>query len=602
MTRPLRRRHASQARGQGGFTLIETLAAMMIFSLVTLGTTPLLLSSIRGASLSGSFTVGKNLTSQAMERVRGFPFFESVKNLTNPPRRDVLDLYFPDSIAGPSGTGFSAVDNTYVTLCTSSSKLPTGSGPQACPPRVPSGFTVRYDAQFVNPGAAPAPGAQQTFVVKPPGGTYSWSATATESPPARLLSIKVTTSWTAGNKARTYSLSSLVGVRHLTDEQFRAHGKVGAVVQTRTSYVDGQGRMSNLTINGGESESSLSSRALAEADQEVRGARATLVRQEYMDASGNLVPAVTLQDTAAAASVLHAPPNPVVSPVTGGNFTMTHPEIPSLPIAFVGNASVMETGAAIDVLNELPRAIGNLRYTSTGNAPTMWVNNQADLGTSSELMLAPVANEGMVTFVRSGSNRMRADTAAQAYSLTSTGGGYVESKANASFYEMRLFPTTFVTASERAVVTIRNLTASFTCKAVASTGTSVATGTWSAELRYWEDPVGAETPRYTVRTISGTTDGTAQPLTFADNPLVYDNPLGTANDLYLFRDDALGRKGYLLEMTSTPTPASTNNSGSTSVSMDHAIEIITAPTKPGVGETALNITIGSLSCAAVDNR
>lgn len=585
---------------QRGFTLIETLAALTIFSLVTLGTTPLLLSSIRGASLSGSYTAGKNLTSQAMERVRGFPFFESVKNLTNPPRRDVLDLYFPDRVAGPSGTGFSGT--SYVTLCTSTSKLPAASAAQACPPRVPDGFTIRYVAQFVQPGTAPVPGATQGFVPQPPSAAYNWSTTATESPPTRLLSVKVTTSWTSNGKARSYALSSMIGVRHLTDEQFRAHGKVGAVVLTRTSFVDGSGRMSNLTVNGGESESSLSSRALAEADQEVRGARATLVRQEYVDGSGATVPAATLQDTAAAAAVLHAPPNPVISPVSGGNFTMSHPEIPSLPIAFIGNASVMETGAAVDVLSELPRAIGNLRYTSTGNTPTMWVNNQADIGSASELMLSPLANEGMVTWVRSGANRMRADTSAQAYSLTSAGGGYVESKANASFYEMRLFPATFVTASERSVLTIRNFTASFTCKAVASTGTAVATGTWSAELRYWEDPPGAETPRYTLRTISGTTGTGAQNLTFAYNPLVYDNPVGTANDLYLFRDDALGRKGYLLELTTTPTPASTNTGGSTTVSMDHAIEIITAPTKPGVNETALNVTVGNVSCEAVDNR
>jgi prepilin-type N-terminal cleavage/methylation domain-containing protein len=587
-------------RSERGFTLIETLASLMIFSLVTLGTTPLLLSSIRGASLSGSFTAGKNLTSQAMERVRGFPYFESVKNLADPPRRDVLDLYFPDRFAGPSGSGFTG--SSYVTICTSTSKLPAASGAQACPPRVPPGFTIRYDAQFVNPGPAPVAGAKQGFVVQPPAASYNWSTTATESPPARLLLVKVTTSWSSGGKARTYSLSSLVGVRHLTDEQFRAHGKVGSVALTRTSFVDGSGRMSNLTVNGGESESSLSSRALAEADQEVRGARATLVRQEYVDGSGNVVPAVTLQDTAAAAAALHAPPNPVISPVSGGNFTMSHPEIPSLPIAFVGNTTVMETGAATEVVNELPRAIGNLRYTATGNTPTMWVNNQADVGSSTELMLSPLSNEGMVTFVRSGSNRMRADTSAQAYALTTSGGGYVESKANASFYEMRLFPATFVTAAERSVVTIRNFTASFTCKAVASTGTAVATGTWSAELRYWEDPPGAEMPRYTVRAISGTTAGTAQPLTFGYNPIVYDNPVGTANDLYLFRDDALGRKGYLLEMTTTPTPASTNTGGSTSVTMDHAIEIITAPTKPGVNETALNVTLGNLSCAAADNR
>ncbi|MDQ3951659.1 MAG: type II secretion system GspH family protein [Actinomycetota bacterium] len=585
---------------EDGFTLVETLAALMIFSLVTLGTTPLLLSSMRGATLSGTFTVGKNLASEAMERVRGFPFFESVKNLTNPPRRDVLDLYFPDRVAGTGGTGFTS-DNTYVTLCTSTSKLPSASAGQACPLRLPAGFTLRYDAQFVNPGPAPAPGAKQTFVVRPPGTNYDWSTTATESPPSRLLLISVTASWTAASKPRSYSLSSLVGVRHLTDEQFRAHGKVGSVILTRTSYVDGSGRLSTLTVNGGESESSLTSRAMAEADQEVRGGRATLVRQEYVDGGGNIVPAATLQDTAGAAAFLHAPPNPVISPVSGGNFTMSHPEIPSLPVAFVGNTTVMETGAATEVVNELPRAVGNLRYTSTGNHPTIWVNNQADLGSSSELMLAPLSNEGMVTFVRSGSNRMRADTSAQAYSLTTSGGGYVESKANAAFYEMRLFPTTFVTSTDRAVVKITNFTASFTCKAVASTGAQVATGTWSATLSYWEDPPLAP-PGYTNVSISGTTAGTAQPLTFNGNPLVYDSPLGEAFDLYLFRDDSLGRKGYLLELSTTPTPAVTNTDGSTSVSMDHAIEIITAPTKPGVNETALNITIGNLSCGAVDNR
>ena len=591
MRRPL-------SRNDAGFTLIETLASLLIFSLVTLGTMPLMLSSIKGSTLSGSYTVGKNLASEAMERVRGFPFFESVKNLTNPPRRDVLDLYYPDRIAGTGGTGFTGTG--YVTTCTSTTKLPASSAGQACPVQIPAGFTLRYDAQFVKPGAAPVAGAKQTFVTQPPATNYNWGTTATESPPSRLLSMTVTASWPIAGKTRQFSLSSLIGMRHLTDELFRAHGKVGSVVLARTSFVDSSNRMSNLTVNGGELESSLTSRALAEADQEVRGARATLVRQEYVDGSGNLVPAATLQDIPAAAAVLHAPPNPVVTPVSGGNFTMTHNELsPSLPIAFVGPTTVMETGAAIDVLNELPRAAGNLRYTASGNGPTMWVNNQADLGTSSELMLSPLANEGMVTFVRSGTNRMKADTSAQAYSLTTSGGGYVESKANASFYEMRLFPTTFVTASERAIVTIRNFTASLQCKAVASSGTAVATGSWSAELRYWHVPA-TGTPTYKVVPISGSTTG-GTPLTFTDNPLVFDS-LVNANDRYLFRDDALGRKGYLLELTTNPVIPSTNTGGSTSVSMDHAIEIITAPTKPGVGETALSLTIGNLSCGAVDNR
>jgi prepilin-type N-terminal cleavage/methylation domain-containing protein len=594
--------------GESGFTLIETLASLMIFSLVTLGTTPLLLSSVRGAALSRTYVTARNLASEAMERVRGFPFFESMKNQVSPPRRDVLDLYFPDRTAGTGGTGFSV--DKFTTTCTASSKLPAASAVQACPVRIPDGYTLKYEAQFVNPGPAPGAGGTQTFIPVAPATNYNWNATATESPPSRLLLIKVTASWTASNKARSYSLSSLIGTRHLTDELFRARGKVGAAVLVRTSFVDASGRVSALTVNAGEAESTLASRALAEAGQEVRGGRATLVRAEYTDGS-TVVPAATLQDLSGATAVLHAPPNPSVSQRTGGNFTLTHSELtPSMGVSFVGATIVNETGAATQVTNELPLAAGNMRYTGNGSNPTLWVSNQADIGTSSELLLSPQSAEGMVTFVRNGStttNRMNASTSAQAFALTTAGGGYVESKANASFTEMRLFPTTYITSTSRAVVLLKNFTASLTCKAVASTGTPLATGTWSATLSYWQDANPADglpTGAYVDVPISGTTSsGGGTVLNISGNPLVYERTLATsADDLYLFRDDATGKKGYLLEMTSSPLIPATNTGGATTVTMDNAVEIITAPTKAGVPDSALNLTIGALSCEAVDNR
>jgi hypothetical protein len=324
-----------------------------------------------------------------------------------------------------------------------------------------------------------------------------------------------------------------------------------------------------------------------------------------------VVPAATLQDLSGATAVLHAPPNPTVSQVTGGNFTLTHPELmPSMGVSFVGATVANETGAATQVTNELPRAAGNMRYTGNGGAPTLWVSNQADIGTSSELLLSPQSNEGMVTFVRNGtstSNRMNASTSAQAFALTTPGGGYVESKANASFTEMRLFPTTYITSPSRAVVLLKNFTASLTCKAVASTGTAAATGTWSATLSYWQDSNPADglpTGSYVDVQVSGTTAaGGGLALGIPGNPLVYEKTLATtADDLHLFRDDDTGKKGYLLEMTSSPLIPSTNSGGATTVTMDNAVEIITAPTKAGVADSALNLSIGALSCEAVDNR
>ena len=64
-------------RGQLGLTLVETMAALLVFALVTLGTFPLLASALRGGNLSRSGTVGKNLAQEALERIRGLPYFVS---------------------------------------------------------------------------------------------------------------------------------------------------------------------------------------------------------------------------------------------------------------------------------------------------------------------------------------------------------------------------------------------------------------------------------------------------------------------------------------------------------------------------------------------
>ena len=125
---------------QLGFSLTETLVSLSIFSLITLGMAPLMAGSIRGTALARSYTVGKNFAAESMERVRGFPFFESMKGAATPPRQDVLDFYFPDRQSGASGSGFNATANTYTTICSNTEKLPAASAVQACPAEHPRRF------------------------------------------------------------------------------------------------------------------------------------------------------------------------------------------------------------------------------------------------------------------------------------------------------------------------------------------------------------------------------------------------------------------------------------------------------------------------------
>ena len=78
-----------------GFTLIEVLAALVVFSLITLGIVPLLASSMKAATLARTGTVAKNAGLKAMEHARDLPYYISYAAQNK--RVDILDMYFPVS-------------------------------------------------------------------------------------------------------------------------------------------------------------------------------------------------------------------------------------------------------------------------------------------------------------------------------------------------------------------------------------------------------------------------------------------------------------------------------------------------------------------------
>jgi type II secretory pathway pseudopilin PulG len=584
---------------QSGLTLVETLVALTVFLIVSIGITPLMLTAIRGAGVSRSLTVGKNVAVEAMERVRGLPYFVSVQGQTTPTRRDVLDLYYPDKAAAGT-SGYQAGTFSYVTRCTSTTQTPAASGALACPKSMPDGTTVTYTATFVQPNTATTP---QTFTALDPAAGYNWSATATEAPKSYLLNMVIEASWNYTGRTRSAKLTTIVGERTIAPTELQAEGDVFYVVEARTSYTDDDpaGRESTMEATAGISESKIENKAVAVADHSSRTGRLLVTESEFgTDPGGDVV------DLSGAVSTVHAPPNLASTDVTAATQTATHPSLPGAPaVGFLGETFVDDPSAV--VTNELPLASGKFQFMGGSGTDAFWIQNDVGVQGATDLLLDPTKH--VLDLNRQQSTKILGESRAQATAISPSSSRKVEGYAQAQFGQLDLLPAILGGAS-RPVVSVSDFSASVTCTSTAQTSASVA-GTWSATLNYWNesDPNdGLPAGSYVSVPLSGSLTSTAtDPLAAvkASNPMVYEDPVSSAKDIYLFDADPSDPVlGYLSDWWSrTRIDSSEDIEGrTTSVSLDGAIQISTAPVNPQVPVSNVSVSIGALSCQAVDAR
>ncbi|MEA2460718.1 MAG: hypothetical protein QOH90_895 [Actinomycetota bacterium] len=583
-----------------GFTLIETLAAITVFSIMVLGIAPLLASSLKGAALSRSYARGKDIGQGAMERVRGLPYFDAAA------KRDVIDLYFPDLVVGTGGSGYSTTTKTFTTICTSTSQLPAVSGALACPPKrpdgtssIPSTYTVTFTAQFVAPVANSNP---ETYnVITPPAGFTS----ASSAPPAQLLRFTVKVSWQQGAKAAQFSLLSLLGDRKLSPDKVRASSNLDFLAQTLTSYrvPDGQpnaGRLSTFRAFSGRLQSVVGLKNFASADQSSRAAQMTLNQQEFAGAAGFVV-----TDAAGAQSVLNAPPSTSPAPVITSSAGTTVSAPPGITIAGgIGGMSQTRVNEALSpnpaavVTNELPRAAGNFGFVPGSNGAggeEFWVTNQADTSNQALLGLVPGAHVFSVQQPANGNQAKRifGSSYAETFPVSPTA-LRVRATTKAQAQTINLLPTTY--NSSKPLITFDGFTATTDCQVSGTAAT--ATGSWTVNMTI-------KTAAGNInRTLSGsTTAGQATDtlsLIRTSNPLV-GGVAGTGSAVYLF--DETGKPGFLDSWSYTPLmTASTPDTKTAKVSMPYAFTITTAKTDPSNPESKLTISVGGMSCEASDVR
>ncbi|HEX2049136.1 MAG TPA: type II secretion system protein [Actinomycetota bacterium] len=576
-----------RARDERGFTLVETLASMLVFSIVTIGIIPLVMSSMRASTLGRSRTVGKDVASQSMERMRGLPYFISYASQNR--RVDVLDLYYPQYVAA----------GVYTTTCTTA----TTAQPW-CPKDLPQGYSVTFDARFVSPddGGSYTPATVPT--------TYVWNSTSgNDVPPSDLVEMAITSRWTTNGVARSYQLKTLLGDRKFAGVNVSARASIDYGIQLETSFVDPVTAVpSELLVVAGRGESRVGSRVLATAHQRVEAADVRLVRAP----TGTETEAQEIGSLRGATSVVDAPPDatPLGATATGATLTHTGLSTPQ-PVAGINNTQTSSLRAA--VAGELPAARGSFLFESGSGPLDVWMGAQAVFGDATPLHLFDDgATRRIVSARPRGGDATSGTTSVETFALSSGARG-VASSATVDVHDVRVLPTTFITGSsgERSVVVIEDFAATASCKSTANVTTPTASATWTATLRYWRDTTdngildGGYSPLLSLSGASATDQldamydaAAADP---ASNPLVYDGATA-AEDVYLF--DIGDRNGYLDGWSSLAGVTGTASASGTETSavVGGALRINTVALDPSVPESSVSISLGKLACEAVDRR
>lgn len=610
----------SRRSSQSGFTLIETLAAITVFAIMTLGLAPLLAASLRGSTLSRSFTVGKNVAQQAMERVRGLPYFVSGTT-----KVDVLDVYFPQK----GGAGYAA--GLYTTTCLSISSS------TACPVEsVPENHTVTYEAAFVRKADSIDP-VEEYEVVEPDDG-YSWD-TATK-PPEPLLRMTITVEWPVNGETQEYQLQSLVGDRRFGGLKLDGLAVVDYGVQILTAFRTAGGQVSELSVVGGTSQSRVESKLLTTADQSQSAANLILTdRTTPIDAS---------LERKGANIIVAAPPD--LGPLADSDPAqfLTHSNFGNDVVAGVDSSSYSLVQGS--VTSDLPIAKGTQQIRPLSATALLWVDNRPDTGGASPLRLR---DEDMVAWVRSDATLPGEGVEVSTEATTSPlATQQLLTRAATEIESFLLLPTEFIAdaTAEGAVLEVRGFQAAVNCLAKPTTGT--ASASWEATLRYWQDPpnedgLDADGDALDVDAASyeevdlGDPAGAEELEAIQDNPpMVYEDPLdtdplGSPNDIYLFEppgathdhathvdddgdpatpvlddDGADGvdtpvqhdHAAYLSDWTALDlVETDFAEPQLTSASIGGALGITTTQTNSFL-ESVINVNLGSLSCRALEAR
>jgi prepilin-type N-terminal cleavage/methylation domain-containing protein len=651
-------------RGERGLTLLETMIAITIFSIMTVGMVPLLGSAIKGGAASRTESVARNVAGKTMERLRGLRYHAPVGT---PARKvDLLDHFFPDRtpLAPSTGTGFVAAANAYQTTCKDGVTL---AACNALPSTLANSQARPSDVEYAIVVTATFKDAENPATTVPVPATYAWNSPGNDTPPSKLLQVVVQTTWTVGAKSHTFSLTSYLTDRKRAPLQdaptpapaeptpasgaapnvkLRAEAKLDYATQVTTTWQD-------LSIPSRRTEivATLGS-GVAYGEQLDSGSKADLV------INSTRLSAVRAADAAAgdagyeqvingATYEAHAPNDASsLGTGTGTAQNLMTDVTQGLQAAWTGPAQAGTMsglgGIGPKVANGLPTVKGYYDFnstqpwgpTTTSQPVSMFVQPQVPTsgspgnGSLNPLNLATTPSTTGTPrpfLVRDADSPAGADPRGEVEVHSTAAPGVnqtVRATANVVHGGVIMVTPTATTANvNRGAIEFQNFSASVTCESRPDPSvSSTASGTWSATLRYHSDLTNGSGASYQIRTATlpvQTISGDAQipvgvdvfsylkSLNGGNGPLIHDNN-NNSFDVWMFA--ANGKTGLLKDWSTSGVQTSISADDRVAeASLNGVIRLETSPLHGPWGasqrpESDMTVSLGKLGCKTEDYR
>jgi prepilin-type N-terminal cleavage/methylation domain-containing protein len=597
-------------RSSKGMSLVEVLVAIMVFTIVALGVIPLLASSIRGSNTSRAGTVGKNIVVEAMEHARGLPFY--VSHAADAGDVDLLDFYYPSSGGAAGGV--------YTVNC------PSGTTDPACPGDIPDDYSVTLRTSFVNPKDTTAGTCTSAFA---PSGcvtaaaNYDSNDDDLDSPPRQIVHMSIIGTWTVvGGRSRTYEIDSLIGRRTSARAKLDGKATIDYTVRVLTAFDDAvQAR--SLGAIGGNAATRVETKTTSIADQSVDTGVLNLVDPAAADAD-------IVDPIEGASVVVSAPPadGPQSQVDVATNMLQVDldgdgldEEVAGLDDTHAGQP-IPEGVLTASIAGELPKAGGGFSFGNGTGQLNLWVDNpHAARGATS---VHKLALNKMVFLRPAGSETLAGYTTADTQAPNGSG---LTMQAHSEFDTLRLFPTSF---APEGVILVEDFVADVSCQSASQALEGSPVADWSATIRVWRETsptngvqAGGYGPAISVSG-SAASDPLAAfgPNAGQSNPMVYEDPTNAAQvdnsapgDVFLFPKTEThsggvthNHPGFIGSWGSLFAPTTADGSATrparASIGGAVTIDSVAFPMEASssLDPAPINISVGSLSCQALDQR
>jgi len=222
------------AADEAGFTIIEVIAALTLFALVSAAAVSMFITGMKASLVVKLDTGAKAVTQERIEKMRNLTYHIAHQaSGFNPP--DVLDLYYRTSLTNAGPIAGDVVPAGYVSTTSTGSTYRLAEEPA-------TGAFYR----FVEDPVAGFPSYRQyvatQFIdtngdaVTPSTGYNSQAVSPADDPPTSMLGITVVTRWTAGTLTKDYSVYTRLSDAQPAPPQITIQGRIAALhVQTSTN-------------------------------------------------------------------------------------------------------------------------------------------------------------------------------------------------------------------------------------------------------------------------------------------------------------------------------------------------------------------------------